>query len=269
MDEVIAAEIAAIGADTRSGATALLIRALEVLRRAASDPADLDSAARELCRVQPAMAGLRTAATIARGPDAAAALGRFRIQVARASHAIARHAVGVLTLRRAEGACRIVTCSASAAVQAVVVALAERIDVALACAEGRPRLEGLDLAARLAQRGIPVEVYTDAGIGTALDRADALLVGADAVGPSAFINKVGTHALCALASSMGTPAYVLAGREKILSAEHFAELTLNVGPPGEVWDLPPKGVAVGNPYFERIPLSLVQMIITDGGVRHI
>jgi translation initiation factor 2B subunit (eIF-2B alpha/beta/delta family) len=93
-----------------------------------------------------------------------------------------------------------------------------------------------------------------------------VLVGADAVGPEGFINKVGTGALCALAESNGIPVYVLAGREKRLDSYEFAALELSGGDPGEVWAEAPVNVTVRNPYFELIPFRSVSAVISDSGV---
>lgn len=261
MDTVEAA-IAAIGEDRRSGASALLGRGVELLRRISGDRAAVGEAAEALCRAQPAMAGFRTLAAVVRSaPDPAAAIDRFLQQVARAPQAIARNAVAVLQLRRG-GPLSLVTVSASQAVEASILAAAAHLDLVACCAEGRPQMEGRDLARRLAGR-VAVEVYTDAAIGSALRSADALLVGADAVGPDEFVNKVGTGALCALAQSYGVPVFVLAGREKILGADDFAALELSGGPPAEVWADPPPDVTVQNPYFELISLRYVSALITD------
>ncbi len=135
----------------------------------------------------------------------------------------------------------------------------------LCCAESRPKLEGRDLARRLAADGIAVELFTDAAITLALDAADAVLVGADAVTPEFLINKVGTAGLCAMASVRGVPVYALAGREKALSATEAARLQHPDAAASEVWNAPPAGVRVRNAYFERVPVSLVAMIVSDAG----
>ena len=190
----------------------------------------------------------------------------FARQIARAPASIARNAVGILRLRTRGGPLRLVTLSASQAVETTIAAVAEGLTVVACCAEGRPQLEGRDLAGRLAARGLRVEVYTDAAIGVALESAEALLVGADAVGPDRFINKVGTAALCALAGVVGVPVYVLAGREKVLAREDLAALERGGGPPDEVWRDAPAGVTALNPYFEEVPRSLASALITDSGV---
>ena len=267
MDERLRTEIAAIAADARSGATALLARALVVLREAANNRETLDRAAEALCRAQPGMAGLRVAAAVAsRASDPAAALEAFAARTARAPGAIARHAVALLKLRRRSGPLRIVTCSRSHIVERTIRALAADTAVDVCCAEGRPALEGRDLAASLAQAGIPVTLYTDAGIGAAIPSAEAFLAGADAIGPDAFINKVGTGALAALGAAEGIPTYVLAGREKVVPVHVFNELALSGGATSDVWRDAPPGVRPANPYFERIRNSVVSGFVLDVGV---
>ena len=268
MDDTLRSEIAAIARDSRSGATELVGRAVAVLRAAALDRAALGEVADELCRAQPSMAGVRVAADIARrSPDPVTGLEAFAMRVARAPGAIARHAVALLKLRRRDGPIRLVTCSRSAAVELTIRELVREIAVEVACCEGRPALEGRDLAAALATTGVDVSLYTDAGVATALVGAEAFLTGADAIGPDAFINKVGTAALAALASLEGVPVYVLAGREKFLSGEMFSQLPVHTGPPAEVWSDAPAGVVCRNPYFEHIRTTLVAAFVTDGGVR--
>jgi translation initiation factor 2B subunit (eIF-2B alpha/beta/delta family) len=266
----VEAGIAAIARDRRSGSSALLGRGVDLLRRVGGDREALAEASAKLCSAQPAMAGFRTLAALMRAaPDPAAAIDRFALQIARAPAAVARHAVSVLQLRAGGGPLRLVTCSASQTVEAAIEAAAAYGEIVACCAEARPVMEGRDLAARLAGAGITTELYTDAGIGAALPGAECVLVGADAVGPESFINKVGTGALCALAQSMRVPVYVLAGREKVLSAADLAALELSGGPGAEVWAEAPTGVAVRNPYFEVVSFSHVSAVVTDTSVQNI
>jgi translation initiation factor 2B subunit (eIF-2B alpha/beta/delta family) len=274
VDEQARAEIEAIRTDAASSATVILARALRLLRAAATRGRDeLEEVAREICYAQPSMAGLRTAAEVVRrARDPGAELERFAQRVERAPKAIARHAVALLALRKPTerptgepDRLRVVTCSSSAVVEAAIVSAAHHAPVTAACAESRPALEGRALASRLCAQGVAVELYTDGGISAAVDTAEAVLVGADAIGPERFVNKVGTGALCALASARGVPVYVLAGSEKVMSAELFDRLSVNEGPPDEVWADPPSALLVRNPYFEAVPLTLVTLVITERG----
>ena len=233
---------------------------------AAAGPDALAEVAKELVRAQPAMAGLRTAAALAVGaPDPAAAIDAFAARVERAPGQIARHTLELLALRTRSGPLRIATCSKSRPVEEAIRLAAKEHDVLVSCAEGRPRKEGQSLARVLGEAGIAVDLSTDAGLASVVPGADALLVGADAICTSSFINKVGTSALCALAAATGVPTYVLAGREKVLPVDVFGSITLRSGSPQEVSRDPGLGVQPRNPYFEVIPLALCATVVTDAG----
>ena len=122
------------------------------------------------------------------------------------------------------------------------------------------------MAERLAAQGIPVTHYTDAGLGQALDDADAVVVGADAISPDGFLNKSGTQMLAAAAAQQGTPFYVCATRDKFLPSAIAARLMIREESPSEIWSTPPAGVTVRNRYFEMTPLDLVTAVISDLGV---
>ena len=108
--------------------------------------------------------------------------------------------------------------------------------------------------------------YADGAIGRALEGADAMVVGADAVGPDWFLNKTGTRMLAALAATEGVPVYVVASRDKFVGRAIASRLAIPQKPPAEVWDNAPAGVEVRNLYFEPTPLDLVTSVITDVGV---
>jgi translation initiation factor 2B subunit (eIF-2B alpha/beta/delta family) len=159
---------------------------------------------------------------------------------------------------------RIVTCSRSAVVEAVI--RATRLPVL--CAEGRPGLEGRRLAESLAREANPVQVTltSDAAIASDLQAGDLVLVGADAIAARWFINKAGTRQLCAAALLAGVPAYVVSGREKCVPPAIASSLTLRADVPATLWEGAPVGIRVVNPLFERIPVDLVAGVITDVGV---
>lgn len=271
MSRELEAAIARIAGDAESSASALLPAAVAVLdsARALGLPV-LGEAVRALCAAQPCMGAIWNAAAIAvTHVDDDKALSRFVARAARAPVAIARFVVPLIVEDRTQSRrepLRFVTCSASGAVRAALEALAARCSIAVACAEGRPRYEGRAMAAALTQAGLAVELFTDAGIGTAVHGAAAVLVGADAVGAEWFVNKCGTQALAAVAAATHTPIYVLAGFEKFVCVELADTMSLREGPREEVWDSPQTGLLVRNPYFEKISFDMVSAIVTDIGV---
>jgi len=162
---------------------------------------------------------------------------------------------------------RVMSLSMSGTVDGVIRALhVEGAIGGVLCSESRPALEGRRLAASLAAVGLDVELFADGALTTALDRTDVVLVGADALMEDVFINKVGTRALAAAALHRGVPVYVLASTEKLVMPALAPYLTLREGSPDDIWEGPPRGVRVCNPYFERVPLDLVAAVITDTGV---
>ena len=255
----IADQIAGLAADRTSGATALVLQGVDILQSVAADRALLPAAARALCAAQPAMAGFRTAAALAlSAPDPIAALQRLAARLRRSPDLIARLAVPIVRLRRDPAlVVRVVTCSRSATVERTLAALAAAGPLVTCCADSQPGGEGAALAEELAARGLEVELYGDAAIGTAVPGADAILVGADAVTGSSFINKVGTAALAALGRVYGVPVLVLAGREKVLPEPVFAALRYGLASDGQ-------GLR-REPPFERVPLELAAQVVTDAG----
>jgi translation initiation factor 2B subunit (eIF-2B alpha/beta/delta family) len=269
MNEELRSRIAVIQGDVSSSATVILTHALAMLRDVAQHQRDeLIDFADGLRLAQPSMAGLWTVAErVRRAEDPLLEIDALGHEIARAPARISRQATPLILLRRPGTAApvRLVTCSRSAAVEQTIVDVSTRVSVVVCCAESRPALEGRALASRLADAGLTVEVYTDAGISAAVPDADAVLVGADALGPEQFVNKVGTAALCAHASGSGVPVYVLAGREKVLPAAVFDALPLRSGATEEVWPDSPPGLHLENPYFERISWRLASMLVTDRG----
>jgi translation initiation factor 2B subunit (eIF-2B alpha/beta/delta family) len=277
MDESLRSERDRLAADAESGASELLPRAIQLLRAAREQGrAATIEVARAICGAQPSMASFWNAAAAALADEAQpGALERFELRVKRGRPALTRFAVDLLVPRAIESSggdagpttsAHFTTFSFSGSVLTAILALAERMAVTIACAEGRPRMEGRRLADALARAGIAVEFYTDAGIGSIVAESDALLIGADAITPHGFANKVGTAQLAATAAWAGVPVFVLAGRDKFLPPRLAPALSIDDHAPSEVWETPPHGVAVRNPYFERVPLDHVTGIVTDAGV---
>ncbi len=270
MDLSLSTQIARLSEDSRSGASELLPRAIEILRAAARLPPDsaLD-AARAVGRAQPSMASSWNAALAAlRERRAPGALDRFDARRRRAPDALVRCALDQL-LAPGVDRLHVVTISFSGSVLACLLAAARQVRLRVSCAEGRPGLEGRRLALALAEAGVPVDFYMDAALGEALQRGKlggtVVLTGADAVTPSWFINKTGTSMLAAAASRIGVPFYVAATRDKFMDARAARLLRIVEHNPRAVWDEAPAGVRVRNAWFEKVPADLLSGIITDTG----
>jgi translation initiation factor 2B subunit (eIF-2B alpha/beta/delta family) len=113
-----------------------------------------------------------------------------------------------------------------------------------------------------------VRVYSDAGIGSTVPGADAVVVGADAVSRAGFVNKVGTAGLVALARMHGVSVFVLAGQEKVMSEDLFFSLPLIALIEGPTDELAVRSsVTSANPYFELIPAGSPDVVVTDVDAR--
>lgn len=267
MTPELAERVATLAANNRSGASTLLAQAVQILQDARREGvAMVEPVACALCAAQTSMAPIWNVAAVALRPDGETAVQRYADQVRRAPRALARGAVDLLLSGSPGGSLSVATVSASSAVHSCLSALSERCRLHVLCAEGRPMLEGRDLAVSLAKERIATTVCTDAAVGARLERVHAVLVGADAVSARWFINKCGTRQVAALADSLGVPVYVVASRDKFIGPPLDEMLGLAGGPAAEVWDTAPSGVTVDNPYFERVPVSGVASVITDAGV---
>ena len=244
---------------------ALTDRAMAILTVASASGGTHDAAV-ALCRAQPTMASIWNLSLAALTDESEPGrLQRFRQRQQRAGAALTRFAVPAL-LPSPPRPMRLISLSSSSAVLTVVGALRAEVELHVSCGEGRPLYEGRHQAAALTAAGATVRLLTDAGLGGAIDEADAVLLGADAVGPQAFINKTGSRMLAAAAQHRGVAVYVLATSDKLATPALWPHLTIQSQAPDEVWDAPAPDVAVENRYFEVVPLDLATAVFTDMGV---
>lgn len=255
-----------LASDRQSGASELLQEAIGILRDARAAAVRTTTVARAIVRAQPSMAPLWNAALEAVAADHdPERFDRFAQRVTRAPDALARFAVECFQDGGA-GPLRLVTISLSRSVEVVLDAVRRNRPIRVSCSESRPALEGRRFASRLAAAGVPVTLFSDAAIAHALAAADAVVLGADAVGPEWFINKTGSRMLAAAAVQQGVPVYLAATRDKFVGHAVGGRLLIREGAPGELWETPPGGVEVRNPYFESTPLDVVTAVISDVGV---
>lgn len=130
--------------------------------------------------------------------------------------------------------------------------------------ESRPMQEGRLLARFLGNAGIPVTLIADAAMGAFVPKADLLLVGADSISETTFVNKVGTLYLCLLSREYNVPLYAACERSKFISSAWLPS-SFASGNPKEILDHELLNVKVENPYFEKIPLLFCQQVITNEG----
>ncbi len=160
----------------------------------------------------------------------------------------------------------VATVSTSESVRAVLAAAVRSgTEFRVVVSESRPSNEGVEFGTSLPAWGIPATLVVDAALPRLVERCQLVLVGADAVSENDFVNKVGTYPLALAAREAGVPVYVAALLDKFI-AEGARGGANRVWDPGEVLAAPPPGVTVENRYFECVPMSLVEGIITEEGV---
>jgi hypothetical protein len=202
---LLPAAVREAAADRRGGATEVAAKALDGLLEVAGDPRRLEAAVAALLAGQPAMAPVWHLARAARGPDPGVALAGLRAHLSADADGAVDAAAAWLRRRLAGGGRgAVATVSHSSLVDRVLARLA-------------PGAAG---AAGAVQ---PV-------VG---------LVGADAIGPAAFLNAAGTGELAAR-----LPTLVVATAIKLLPAEAFARLA---GPGFEAVPLPAVAAVVVGP----------------------
>jgi translation initiation factor 2B subunit (eIF-2B alpha/beta/delta family) len=274
MSRRLAQHLARVARDRTSGAAQLAIEAVEAVeawrrRHPSPSEAELEDVVVRLLRLQSSMAPiLRLANEVAlaadaasRGPALATGLRRFRSGLESSRRRIAsKFAAGLRTFKPVT----IATYSYSSTVIGALIAARRRIATVLV-AESRPEFEGRVTAEKLSRAGIRVLYTTDAGLLGLMRTTRLFVVGADAVLPYAFVNKIGTRTACLAAREAGVTSLVLSDSTKFLPEELAAPFWRpNEGPHIQLWNRAPAGVSVRNPLFEHTELAHVSMITESG-----
>ncbi len=241
-----------IATDTVRGATALALDGLRAIGRLRGEARR--RGLRAFASLHPSMGIFpHLAARAMREPLPLAALGE---ELQAATREAALHAA------RALGKCRrLLTHSASSACREALLAW-WREGREVVVTESRPKQEGRELARELASRGLRVTLISDAQIGLFAPKCDAVLVGADAIGPDdQLINKAGTRLAAMAAREAGVPCYAVAQTHKVAPAGWPLALT-----PQEPTDLARvRNARVTNIAFDATPLSWFTAVFTERG----
>lgn len=272
--------LAALADDRRRGAAEIAGRLLEWVGRWAGgepgSPAEVATGLAGLARSQAALAPVLRVAndllvelerreggdegSIRRGLGAVAARWQERLKAA--AETLVVHAV-----RSLQGVQTVYTYSASSTVRSALRAHMEAGGwFRVVLSEGRPGGEGARLAVTLAESGIPVRLGVDAWLWDALDEEGVFMVGADALLPTAWVNKIGTTALAGRARSAGIPVIACADTSKWLPPALAALPRVYEREPAEIVFRPPPSLEAVNVYFEEVPYSAVDKLVTERGV---
>ena len=136
--------------------------------------------------------------------------------------------------------------------------------------EARPRYLGRKTARTLAAvDGVEPHLAVDAAAAHLLREADPdrVVVGMDCIVDDTLYNRVGTFPIAAAAAEVGVPVVVVGSGTKLIDGGFRFENEFR--PPGEVMLEPAEGIAVENPAYDATPVSLLDRVITDEGVREL
>ncbi|MBM4395879.1 MAG: hypothetical protein FJ087_09330 [Deltaproteobacteria bacterium] len=257
--------------DDASGATALTLAAADVLLDAI-EAGRAGEIAERIAAAKPAMASLLNlgiAALNAYDPrQAREQVERFRDTLASAPARAGENAAE--WIRAMKDRCRVVTISASAAVEATVRDLHRTGTLTgLTAGESQPRREGRDMAMRVRSDlpGLDVKIAYDASLPGLMRPDCVVLFGADAVTEGAVYNKAGSLMLAVVATAWDLPVlsvttthkvvppdgrrrFAAGEREMLARAEDRAR-----APEDPLYDLP----------FEAVSRDLLTAVITEDG----
>ncbi len=125
-----------------------------------------------------------------------------------------------------------------------------------------PLEQGIKTAKELATAKIPTTLINDLAIGHFMKDVDMVIVGADALRLSGFVNKIGTHILAEEARRHKKPFYVVANTLKF---DKRKKLVIEERPSVEIHKKI-KGVKIRNPSFDLVSWKLVTAVVTEKGI---
>lgn len=156
----------------------------------------------------------------------------------------------------------VVTLSYSFTVLATLEEAAETIGK-LIVSESRPACEGRHTARAAASLGIETELMTDAAAAATCAESDVLLLGADSISADGrVVNKTGSLAMSWMAYCYGVGMVTVTTTDKFLP--EGCEVSMEEMSPEELGE-PIEGVTVRNPYFEAVPVDMIEELVTEKG----
>jgi len=134
-------------------------------------------------------------------------------------------------------------------------------EISVICSESRPKYEGRKLATELSEKGIDVTFTTDASLASFVDKADIVMIGADAILEKGIVNKTGTSCLASYANERKKDVYVVSSSYKAFPFVFLKDESGN-----EVWEDAPDGIDVRNFYFDFTDIKNISYFVTEKGV---
>ncbi len=150
--------------------------------------------------------------------------------------------------------------------KAIMNASRENIPISVSLTEARPVCEGTALAKYLSTINVPVSLYTDAAMELAIDSSDMVLVGTDWYWNGGFVNKIGTHSALRIAYEREVPSYILVDSSKLMENAP-SDWSKDVHDTTNILKELKENITIFNPFFESIWYRGVSGIIIDGQLK--
>jgi len=128
--------------------------------------------------------------------------------------------------------------------------------------EARPLYQGRLTASELSRAGIKVTTFVDSGMHLAIQKADLILIGADALTNNGAINKIGSDAIAEIARVHKKPLYIAADSWKYSKRK----IKIESRDSSEVWETKSKKIKIKNPAFEMVEKKYITGIISELGI---
>ncbi|EMA49653.1 translation initiation factor eIF-2B [Halococcus thailandensis] len=154
----------------------------------------------------------------------------------------------------------------STVLEAIELAGREGAELTVYVTEARPRYLGRKSARTLAAIDrVETHLVVDSACGHFLPECDRVLMGMDCIVGETLYNRIGSLPIAATAAETDTPVTVVGSGAKIIDDGFVFENEFRSS--SEVMREPAEGFWIENPAYDATPLSLVDSVITDEGMR--
>ena len=154
----------------------------------------------------------------------------------------------------------------STVLEAIELAGREGAELTVYVTEARPRYLGRKSARTLAAIDrVEAHLIVDSACGHFLSECDRVLMGMDCIVGETLYNRIGSLPIAATAAETDTPVTVVGSGAKIIDDGFVFENEFRSS--SEVMREPAEGFWIENPAYDATPLSLVDSVITDEGMR--
>lgn len=139
---------------------------------------------------------------------------------------------------------------------------------AVICTETRPVFQGRKTAEEMLELGVKTTLIVDSAARFFMNKADFVLVGADAITSEGnVINKIGTSMTALVAHEARTPFYVVSELLKFDPVTMYGDYEkIEERSPSEIWENPPKDLIIRNPAFDVTRRDFIHGIICEEGI---